>query len=257
MKTFKFIALSLFISSAIASSFSSCSSNSPTSNEECDSTVTEEVDSIDYSKYNFEVDTTNNGNIDTIPTTKHPSRKYYDAIAFNLNGHVKELITVWDDTTEYVSETFNIDGSLVINYDYTNIIRDENNRLVAIENNYTAEKKNGKTVIEKITHTKKRYFTWKNGLVIADEESAHEECITINKSNPSGYVSFDGFYYEYNKEGQVIKEYWSNGGNKAEYYIYEYLDFDSHGNWTKRNTIYKYNDQIESFIESRKITYYE
>ena len=260
MKTLNQLIGSLFTVAAIIGNSASCSqlSTDNSSQSSCDSIST--TDTIDISAYNFDVDTSNNGDIDSIPTLSHPTRKYYDAINFNLKGHVKEVREIYEDSTSYTKEEFNPDGSLVVSGEADVIFRDENNRITEIVGDYTTISKNYEgQIYEKISYTGSRVFTWKNGFVVADKESWEyiKESSTDSNTQRTVQVGHENCYYEYNKEGLIVKSHWNNGGHKAEYCIYNYLKFDSHGNWTKRKVIYSFNDTIDSSIEERVISYYE
>lgn len=260
MKTFNQFIGSFFTVTAIIGSSVSCSQLFTDNSTQSSYDSVSSIDTSYISAYNFDVDTSNNGNIDTIPTHSHPTRKYYDAINFNLKGHVKEVREIYEDSTSYTKEEFNPDGSLVVSGEADVIVRDENNRITEIIGDHTTISKNyNGQIYAKISYTGSRVFTWKNGLVVADEENWEyiEENTSGSNTEQIGQVGHDLCYYEYNQDGLIVKSCWSNGGNNAEYYIYNYIKFDAHGNWTKRKAICSFNDTINSSIEERVISYYE
>lgn len=96
-----------------------------------------------------------------------------------------------------------------------------------------------------------KYVYQKNGLLKAVESyNAHKNRLFHKTS------------YNYNDLALVISEHRkvldSSPFNKAveEKVSYDYLEIDKHGNWLKRKLIVKTEFQQQTYLETRKISYY-
>lgn len=160
-------------------------------------------------------------------------RIYFDAEAFDLKGHVKVC----------GNNKFSIDGALFIpQHEYERIER-EGNRIsrIVYEDTPSAE-----------VYTE---FCWENGRVVMSSYSAVSSYTDEFGTNLSSEYNIRE--YKYNTSGYIIEMTESNGKALSWTYRYEYIEFDNHGNWTKRRritVIEDYDRNIE--IETRNIIYY-
>ena len=183
-------------------------------------------------------------------------RIYNDAAAFLLKGHVKSCTDGDDSPNEYNTIYFNPDGSYKTD-EYT-ITRDYDNMLIKLYNE--------KTKIEiteegdSIEHFESscREFLWSSmPFPYGEKWTMHSEGINYPGDR----------YFLFDQYGNIESEIYHYIVTAFTYtrYDYKYLEFDSHGNWTKRQQINSYFDYRGSVsisiedprIETRTITYYE
>ena len=255
----------ILVSAAImAASFVSCSQTNSTKGEENipnDSVYnvdsTHRADTLNVSEnvkgtYDFDIDSSSLDSIDSIAFIPRPPRKYNDAVIFGLRGHVKKCVTTCDGNyTLSTTRRFRRNGSWIIEKGYKTK-RDKNNRLISIsEQNIEIYGDNNSDTCK---YSCSQTFSWKNGLLTANETVEEQD-----NSSLGLHFTYYLYYYEYDKNGLVRQEIYSDGKTYAETYTYKYLEFDSKGNWIKREVeaVSNSDKPLGTHIETRKITYYE
>ena len=183
-------------------------------------------------------------------------RIYNDAKAFYLKGHVKSCTDGDDSPNEYNTIYFNPDGSYKT--DKYTITRDYDNKLIKLYN-----EKNEIEITEE-------------GDSIEHFESECSEVLWSSMPFPygekwtmhrGGMVFWGDCYFLYDQYGNIESKifHYNVTGFTYTRYDYKYLEFDSHGNWTKRQQIessFDYRNSVymsinDPRIETRTITYYE
>lgn len=219
-------------------------------------------------------------------------RTFNDAEAFNLKGHVKECVTLNEsqDTISFVS--FCNDGYFSID-DNDFVYRDDNGRITRmfsanIEYIDSLVTENGETIevsdfawdrynlicnekVKRILNESEGTefsvyaetygveFLWKDNKVTKVESYTPGSTYIWNNYSKNFLCHGTGWWqassFEYDKKGNVITEEIEYRSYK-EIYTYKYLEFDSHGNWTKRK-VSQNGISNETSIQTRNITYYE
>ena len=219
-------------------------------------------------------------------------RVYNDAELHNLKGHVKECVEFNEEHDTISVINFEMNGRISVD-ENSFISRDEMGRIVKIfeaeiesidadltkfkegetinENDFTWD---GATLIPKekvsrilhesdieefsvmaqFTGTK---YEWKDNKVVAIESVIPGGTYIWTKISDKFLCHGTGWWettsFKYDKKGNIIKsETQYKTSKKVE--TYKYLEFDSHGNWTKCQI----NDgNGDSWITTRNITYFE
>lgn len=181
-------------------------------------------------------------------------RIYYDALAFDLRGNVKEcsFANELDVNGERIEVyRFNADGAFT-SYD-AKVVRNEAQLPIEItttDNDFSLGLI-GTTTGEGIKSTT-NYDYWPMSL-------------GPGVMGVKIYKAYDNITnLEYNEDGSCkyayLDLYNSKGGHWETIVKYDLLEFDSHGNWTRRGVSFRTEDEEEFkfvFNESRKITYWD
>ncbi len=255
----------ILVSVAImAASFASCSQSNSTKGEEnvpCDSInkvdSVSEFDTTDVAENkltapDFDIDSSSLDSIDYIAFIPRPPRKYNDAAIFGLRGHVKKCVTTNSNYSDSTTKRFRRNGSWITDFRGYKVTRDKNNQLISLTKKEVTIEPWGDNNRVTCEYNCSQTFTWKNGLLTASET-------VEERNNPLGlHFTYYSYYYEYDKNGLVRQEIYSDGRTYAEAYTYKYLEFDSVGNWVKREveTVSNSYKPLGTHIETRKITYY-
>lgn len=260
MRTIILVSLSI-----IAASFVSCSSANST--KEKDNAPCDSVNNVDSVKmvdttnvvekkstaHDFDIDTSSLDSVVPVTVVPHSTRKYNDAAIFDLRGHVKKCVTTQSNYDNSTTRRFRRDGSWITDFRGYKVKRDKNNQLISVTKKEVTVESWGDSGKDTCEYNCSQTFTWKNGLLMANE-TTEERC------NPLGlHFTYYCYYYEYDKNGLVKQEIYSNGKAYAESYNYKYLEFDSKGNWVKREVeaVSNSDKPLGTHIETRVITYYE
>lgn len=256
----------ILVSVAImAASFASCSQANSTKGEEnvpCDSVYNvdsvSEVDTTNVAEnkstaHDFDIDSSNLDSVVPVAVVPHSTCKYNDAAIFGLRGHVKKCVTVCDDNyTLATTRRFRRNGSWITDFSGYKVTRDKNNQLISMSKNEIEIY--GDNNRDTCKYTCSQTFTWKKGLLTASETVEEQD-----NSSLGLHFTYYLYYYEYDKNGLVRQEIYSDGKTYAETYTYKYLEFDSKGNWIKREVeaVSNSDKPLGTHIETRKITYYK
>ncbi|NMA74478.1 MAG: hypothetical protein GX963_10035 [Bacteroidales bacterium] len=199
----------------------------------------------------------------------YAEKKYGEWVPGELFSHSKTVFNEKDGVVEYF-EYDKTEGNLK---EYTRRIKEKKSRFVLFNNDtifdetiLISEDKNAKTKIftrtigdEVSTDTIREvregdvlttYMSSGNRFI---EEYKDGKVIEAASYNDDGKLLHKDFY-KYNKDGLIVEnKFYSTISNDTTTYIYEYLEFDDKGNWTK---LLEYKDwkKYDYITDREKIT---